>query len=104
MTVDGITYKPKMIVITSSDLVPIFGVIQDIYITGTDIIHLVTKELHTIAFVNHFHAYSVSYINPAEFQTTRVSNLYDYHPLSLYIDSTSNIMYVPLKYHIVEQL
>lgn len=102
MAINGCTYKPNQIVITSSDLLPCFGMIIDIYVTDVDNIYLVLKKLDTISFVSHFHAYCVSFTQPITYLVTKISHLYDSHPLSLYIESSSNEMYVPLKYHIVE--
>ena len=50
-------YKPKMVVVCSSELMPLFGVIQDIYVSEADDVHFIIKELSTHAFVNHFHAH-----------------------------------------------
>ena len=90
--------------ITNSTLVPEFATIKDILLLGAD--HtcvFVCKRFVTQSFNAHFHAYEI--IPSLEVIVLKQSGLFDYHVLSQFkVHSLTNVTFVPLKYHIIENI
>ena len=86
------------------DLLPTFAVIKDIVAYNVDEFYFVCEVLDTVCFAQHFHAYEVAYKTPKEITICTQSSLPDYSVLGLYKLTSNSTIYVPLKYHIMEQL
>lgn len=99
--ISGTKYSHKNVVVIDCNILPVFGVIQDIILNDTYQALFVCKKLTTCCFSPHYHAYEVSYSFPATFFICKPCDLYDYSVLTLYHVHSS--LFVPLKYHIVEK-
>lgn len=98
--VDGITYKKGVVIVVGMDLVPEFGIIDDIIVFNTDEIFFVLQNVSTISFEHHFHSYLVCPEN--DFCIIRHTQLYDHTPLSIY--QLSDSFYISLKYQLYDFL
>ena len=58
--VDGSAYHLGDVVVLKNELLPTFGVIQDVIVFDVDVYYLVTEVLITECFVNHYHSFEVS--------------------------------------------
>ena len=85
-----------------SDLLPLFGIITDIVVHHADHVYFVCNVLHTECFNSHFHAYEVSKTKDYDFCTH--SDLIDHHVLSLYSLSSYTTCFIPMKYHLEENI
>lgn len=94
--VNGTTYKKGAVIVLGMDLVPDFGMIDDIIVFNTDEIFFVCTAVLTISFDHHFNSYLVSPSN--DFCIVHQIHLHDHTPLSIY--RLSNSFYVPLKYQL----
>ncbi len=97
--VDGTKYSKGSVLVLESDLVPLFGVIQEVHCVSNQY-YFVCKCFHTECFSAHFHAYRVTKID-GELRYCTISDLSDHYPLSVYT-LNSNQMYVCMKYYIIE--
>ena len=80
-------------VITSTKNARLFGIITDIVVHHAD---------HVYCFNSHFHAYEVSKTKDYDFCTH--SDLIDHHVLSLYSLSSYTTCFIPMKYHLEENI
>ena len=94
-------YKPGAVVVLNSDLMPVFGVIKEIFKINTNYF-FVCDVLETSCFVSRIHAYEVTYSHTVA--VFNVDHLFDYHPLGLYHSPLDDTLVVSLKYHIIETL
>lgn len=85
-----------------SNLVPVFGEIEDIIIDKEHSYYIVCNILETCQFISHFHAYEVSLPVPPTYHICKPSDLFDHNVLSKY--SVSSVQYIPLKYHLIEHI
>ena len=86
--------------VISSDLLPVFGIIESIILDDDHLYYLVCAMMETVCFVPHFHSYEIAAVSPTNYHVCKPSDLYDHSVLSQY--TISSVQYVPLKYHIVE--
>ena len=66
------------------ELVPIFGVIEDVMVFDVDVCYLACEVLITDCFVNHFHAYQVYRQQPQQYFFCKQKNLFDHTVLAAY--------------------
>lgn len=99
--VDGTKYRKGCVLVLESDLVPLFGVVEEIHCVSNQY-YFVCKCLHTECFSPHFHAYKVTK-NFEELRYCTISDLSDHNPLSMYT-LVSHQMYVCMKYYIIEDI
>lgn len=99
--INGIRYsKGCVVVLTTDDVLPVFGLILEVLLTGEINTHMfICEVLETIEFVDHNHAYKVSKRRPAPIVMCTQSDLSDYHILGLY--QLYSVFYIVLKYYIV---
>lgn len=104
ITITGTTYGYGDVVVIDTDLLPIFGVVEDIIMDECHCYYLVMQELHTISFVPHFHSYEVIEQSPKVYRIRKPCNLYDHAVLSRYQVAPRKSFFIPLKYYLVEKL
>lgn len=101
--VNGTLYKHGMVAVLDVDLIPVFGVICDILVFNTDVYHFVCEILFTECFSHHFHSYQTRKQVPVKYVCCKQSDLYDPTTLSSYsILSQPDILYIPLKYQLID--
>ena len=86
-----------------SNLLPLFGIVEDIIVHNSDQ-YFVCNTLHTECFVSHYHAYEVTKDSTTDFVICSYSDLVDHHVLSLYSLPFHSNYFVPMKYHLVENI
>ena len=100
---DGITYKPKEIVVLKVDVVPQFGRIVQIYVRDLVNYYLICEVLTTECFNSHFHSYQVLKETHYSHTICKISDIADHNCLSCYtIPSCNNYYFIPLKYYLVD--
>ena len=87
-----------------SYLSPVFGIIVDIIVRNSDQYYFVCDTVHTECFSSHFHAYEVVKNSVAEFVICSHSALVDHTVLALYTLPSHSSYFIPMKYHIVENI
>ena len=101
--VNGTTYRREGIVILGMDLVPKFGLVEDIIVFHTDLYYLICEVPVTECFSHHFHAFQARKQHPLEYFICKQSHLYDHTVLAAYVISSQPCLYhIPLKYQLVE--
>lgn len=98
----GTTYRPNGVLVIKSELMPAFGVIiQIVKVENTCI--FVCKEFTTLCFSNHFHAFEIK--ESSKTIAIKYDDLPDYHVLSTYkLHTHTNVSFVSMKYHIIENI
>ncbi len=99
----GTRYTSGDIVVATSDLLPQFGIIQEIIVDNL-CYYFVLELLHTICFSTHFHSFEVINNSPPVFSVIKPSDLFDHCVLGLYHIQSHRSFFVPLKYFLIEQL
>ena len=103
--INGIRYKPGPFLVVQSDLMPQFGKIKDIVVVDTEECFFVISVYETEFFNSHYHAYEVSSYDQTSYLLIRPNNLIDHHVLHLYnVLSHQHVSFIPLKYHIIENI
>ena len=102
--ISGTTYHRGDVVVTDTDLVPVFGVVEDIIVDSMQCHYLVCEVLSTICFVRHFHSYEVATQSPTVYYICKPTSLFDNTVLGRYQLASHPSFFVPLKYHLVEHL
>lgn len=96
-------YKPSSIIVVQSNLTPTFAEIVDILLVGdANTCIFLCKEIINQCFNEHYHSYEV--LKSDNWMAVKQTDLVDHHILSLYHIDTADIYYIPLKYHIMEDL
>ena len=95
--IDGTKYYKEGVVVLQSNLLPLFGVITDIFVHSAEY-YFVCSVLHTECFNAHFHAYETSNTS-MEYILCTHSDLVDHHVLSHYNLSTSSSQFIRMKYY-----
>lgn len=98
----GTRYGQQSIVVLDCALTPEFGIIHDIVLDSLHQPFLVCEKLITDCFSYHYHSYQIFRPNPPVFCICRQSHLYDHSVLSVY--TVNSLLYVTLKYYLVEKL
>ena len=99
----GTYYKPGAVVIVHSNLMPQFGLIDEILVIDVEIYFFVYRLFVTDCFNHYFHSYEVSWTIPPLFNVYMQTDLADHHVLHQYkLSSSPSISFIPLKYHIIE--
>ena len=98
--VRGITYKIGYVVVLSSGLTPVFGLIDNIIVYDVDRFFYVCNVMETVCFSEHFHCFEVE--KSSDMEVIEYDRIYDYTPLYLY--TVNNTLYIPLKYHLKENV
>ena len=105
-SVSGTMYRPGGVVITSSSLMPVFAEIIDILIVHVDENQLclfICSHFTTQCFNHHFHSYELT--PSKDTILIKQNDLFDFYVLTPYkIHAHTNTVFVPLKYHIMEQI
>ncbi len=78
----GTRYTSGDVVVATSDLLPQFGIIQEIIVHN--LCYFLLKLLHTICFSTHFHSFEVINNSPPVFSVIKPSDLFDHCVLGLY--------------------
>lgn len=81
--INGILYKPDLVVILDIDNIdsfPIFGIIE-IIISADDNLFLICKETENIGYDDHFHCYIIS--EKDSYVCINIKNLYHLFPATL---------------------
>ena len=94
-------YYDGGVVLLQSQLLPLFGKIRDILVHRNHF-YFACNVLHTVCFNSHFHAYEVS--NSKEYTLCTHSDLVDPYVLSVYTLSSFSTCFIPMKYHIIENI
>ncbi len=91
-----------MVVVGIEDEYPCFGIVNDIFITNSIVLHV--ELCHTESFNEHFHGYVVNRSN--QFKVISVNDLQTYVSTTLRSVSSdqSMISVVNLKFHILDTL
>ena len=87
-----------------SDLLPNFGIIEDIIIDDLHSYYFVIEKLHTICISSHYHSYEVIKHSPTLFHVCKLSDLWDHSVLGLYQIPHNQSYFVPLKYYLIENV
>lgn len=95
-------FKSGCIVVHGMDLMPSFGFITEILVFNVDEYYLVTEFLHTKSFSNHYHAYEVTHHDTPMYDVSRVNGFMEHTVLGIHKEQSS--LYIPMKYHIVENI
>lgn len=99
----GTVYRRKGVVVTESNLLPDFAIIEDIVVTENMECYLLCKKCETLHFRHHYHSYEV--IVTSDLIAIRPRNLADFHVLSLQrLSGFPGSFFVCLKYHIYENM
>ena len=103
-SVSGTVYRPGGVVITSSTLMPVFAVIVDILIVDENqSCVFICNQFTTQCFNHHFHSYELT--PSAETIAIKQNDLFDFYVLTAYkVQAHSHNLFVPLKYHIMEEI
>lgn len=81
---------------------PEFAVTKDIIIYDTMQCLFITELLDTDVFNSHYHSYEVS---APQFVASWEMDFRDHHVLHHYkISSEPNLLFIPLKYHVIENV
>ena len=101
---NGTKYNKGSVVVLSNDSLPSFGEIIDIFIDSKEH-YLVCATLYTICFKAHFHAYEISRtaVNQ-QYIICTPSYLKDHQVYCFYNIATHPNHFIPMKYHIVEDM
>ena len=94
-------YYDGGVVLLQSELIPLFGIVRDIFVYHNQF-YFGCNVLHTVCFNSHFHAYEVS--SSKEYTLCTHSELVDPYVLSIYTVSSFSTRFIPMKYHIVENI
>ena len=100
--IGGTNYHKEGVVVLQSNLVPLFGIITDIMVHENQY-YFICNTSHMECFNHHFHAYEVSKC-PVDFAITTASDVVDHNVLTPYSLSSHSTYFVPMKYHIVENI
>lgn len=93
--ITGNTYSHGSVVVIKTDLLPVFGLIEDIIIDDSHCHYLVIEQLNTICFVPHFHSYEVMALSPKVYYICEPSNLFDHTVLGLYQVAPHHSFFIP---------
>ena len=99
----GSRYQEAGVLVLNMELLPQFGTIVDIIIYHDNLFYFVCSNLITECFIAHYHCFKVSK-GRSQYTITQQCDLVDHTVLSSYFVSSSNNMFVPLKYHLVENI
>ena len=100
--VNGTTYKKNSVVVLGMDLVPRFGVVEEVH---TDMYYLVCEVLVTECLSHHFHSFQTCKQHPVEYVICKPANLYDHTVLAAYVIPTQrHLFHIPLKYQLIDDL
>ena len=103
--IDGRNYKQGAVVSLESDLLPLFAIIEDIVLYNSTTVLFVVQLLVTDCFNSHFHSYEVLPSYPLQFVACEYTDFKDAHVLHHYkLSSKPDLLYIPMKYHIIENI
>ena len=102
--ITGTRYSHGNVVVIDTDLVPEFGIIEDIIVDALMCYYFVLEKLHTVCFSNHYHSFEVIKHVPKEFFICKPSDLFDHAVLGLYHIPQCHSLFVCLKYYLVENI
>ena len=93
-------FVQAVVVLKIEEDYPVFGKIENIYISDSNIIHFHIKSLSTVQYNTHYHAYFVKVTQT--FSTVCLTSLYSVFPLTLRKLSTNEYytLCVVVKHHI----
>ena len=98
-------YRKKDIVVLTMDLVPTFGMIVDIIVTGMDNILLICEVLQTEIFKHHVHAYKALKPSIPEYWIGRQRDLFNHTVLTAYTCAGQpGFFSITLKYLLVDDV
>ena len=84
---------------------PEFAVVKDIIMYDTMQCLFITELLDADVFNSHYHSYEVSVLHPPQFVASWQIDFKDHHVLHHYeISSEPNLLFIPLKYHVIENV
>lgn len=84
-------------------LVPTFGIIEDIIVLDTDIYHLICEVLLTEYFDHHLHAFKARKQSSVEYSICKQKDLHDHTVLAAYeCPGHPGLFNIPLKYQLVD--
>ena len=84
---------------------PQFGLIDEILVIDVENYFFLCRLFVTDCFNHHFHSYEVSWTIPPLFNVYMQTDLADHHVLHQYkLSSWPSISFIPLKYHIIENI
>ena len=93
------------VVVLEMELVPKFGVIEDIIVLDTDIFYLVCQVLKTENFNHHLHSYKTHKQSSREYWIGEQKDLFDHTVLAAYkCSSQPGSFNIPLKYQLTDNL
>ena len=106
--IGGTVYKTDDVAAVSSNLLPLFGRIIDIFIVDVSDCYFVFELLVTECFNSHYHAFEVrkQTQQPIQLVVCKQSDLIDYHVLGLYTIPVhdDHLTFVSLKYYLPENI
>ena len=102
--IDGTLYSPNDVVVLSNELLPTFGIIEDIlFVDSTH--YFVCNKLVTQCFIEHFHSYETWKSDSSNFCIQKHSEFFDHNTLCAYkLRSHPLSLFIPLKYHLIENV
>lgn len=90
--------------VIDTDLLPIFGIVEDIVVDDLHCYFFVLQKFRTICFSPHYHSYEVNAHSPKAYYVCKPSDLFDHSVLGQYQVPNCHSLHVPLKYYLVETL
>lgn len=94
-----------IVVLDSSDILPIFGMIINILLIESDEPYFVCEVLDTEEFSSHFHSFIVQRTKPIPIVFCKPGDLSDYHTIGMYSlrlsHETVTTHYIVPQYHLM---
>ena len=100
--ITGTHYSHGSVVVLGTDLLPKFGIIEDIFVDNFHSYFFVLEELQTVCFSPQYHSYEVIAHSPKMYHVCKPSDLFDHNVLGKYQVSSCHSFFVPLKYYLTE--
>ncbi len=82
--ISGTRYSHGSVVVTGTDLVSNFGIIDEIIVDELMCLYFVLEDLQTLGFSSHYHSFEVTYHTPKMYLICKPSDSLDHAVLSLY--------------------
>ena len=102
--IDGTLYCHNDVVVLSNELLPTFGIIEDLLFVNS-INYFICNKLVTQCFIEPFHSYETLKSDPSSFCIHKHSDFFNHNTLCAYkLRSHPHSLCIPLKYHLIENV
>lgn len=103
--IKGTLYKVSdCVLLRFNGIDPVFGIINDIVLSDDCEPILVTEQLHTVQWLQHFNSYEVQKPFEKVIEVIMQSSLADHQVLGLYQTFNSTKFVVTLKYKVLDEI